>query len=108
MVNSLTRLFWFAESDAQDMEKILNEYDVYLDKDELDITYNKVLYTILDNIVRQFYECYEERITDMLWVEDTEEKFYELLNIHTNFLDYSVRFKDDKLQALYEESDYFI
>ena len=65
-----------------------------------------MIYEALDQIAQQFIEENEEEISHILKVEDLNNEDNELYEIFTNYLDSNLRFKDEKIQELFENSKY--
>ena len=69
---------------------------------------NILIYEALRQIAERFISENQGEISNILWISDLEEYTAEndLYEIFTNYMDSHLRFKNEKIQELFEKSKY--
>jgi hypothetical protein len=98
--------------DVEFILRLLNNW-VNIDKQELinnywNATAQIIIYDLIFQIAEKFIEENESEIKAILNVLDLDEyrSYNELYEIYTNYIDSHLWFKDEKIQALFEQSKF--
>lgn len=100
---------WY--SDAEFAIDLYTINDIDLDYDELksnfwEVNINTVIYDWIYKTAEKFLDENQDEIKKILnvWNLDEYRSYNDLYEIYTNYMDSHLRFKDERIQALFEQS----
>lgn len=90
---------------------LYNNNDLDLDYDELlsehwEVCINTIIYDWIYKVAEKFIEENESEIKAILnvWNLDEYRSYNDFYEIYTNYIDSHLRFKDERIQTLFEQS----
>lgn len=109
----LAQILQCGYSDVQFLIDLCEKNEIDLDIDDIksnywDMNVNILIYDAIQQIANRFFDEYKNQIEEILNIRNLEQYRSEndVYEIYTNYLDSHLWFKDEKVQALFEQSRY--
>lgn len=101
--------------DVNYIADLLDNNNINIDLQDLQANYwvlnvNYIIFDIINKIAEKFIEKNQEEIEKILDLWDSTiydyMSYHEIYEVYTNYIDSHLRFKDEKLQELFDKSEY--
>lgn len=102
-------------SDIDYLVNLLDKNNIEIDLQDLKANYwalnfNWIIYDVMTQIAEKFIEDNQEKIEKILDLWDSTiydyMNYHEIYEIFTNYIDSHIWFNDEKIQELFEQSEY--
>lgn len=107
----LCKLLRCKELDFEFIIKIYKKHSLYISLDILkgiigdkNLDINWLIYDLLNKIAKRFIKDYDKRIYILNWYND----IYTNYEIYSNYIDSYIKFENDEIQELFDNSKYGI